>query len=68
MSSHFRQQSGIRRQELSCRYSLGLFDVCPERDGRGWRDDACGQTLNKPRRRKPRNAAVRFVRSEAYGE
>lgn len=50
------------------RNGLGLFDVCPPRDDAGRRNVACGQTLNKPPGRKPRNAATRFGQAVAYGD
>lgn len=40
----------------------------PDRDSDGLRAGASGQTLNKPRRRKPRNAAARFGWGTAYGD
>ena len=52
---------------LNGRFGLGLFDVCPSADERGRREGAGGQTLNKPRRRKPRNAARRPGKGTAYG-
>ncbi len=49
-------------------FGIGLFDACPSRDA-GWsRAGRCGQALNKPRRRKPRGAAMVVGRSAAYGD
>jgi hypothetical protein len=46
--------------QMNVRFGLGLFDVCPARDGGTGRTKACGQTLNKPPGTKPRNAAARL--------
>ncbi len=55
------------RSATGC-FGLGLFDVCPKRDDGSRHADADGQTLNKPRRRKPRAAARTFEYGTAYGD
>jgi hypothetical protein len=67
MSAHKRTVDSVGRT-TGVVIGLGLFDVCPIRGEGRRRAGAGGQTLNKPRRRKPRNAAAQFGEGTAYGD
>ena len=60
--------AATRNLQTDVAFGLGLFDVCPSGDERGRAEGAGGQTLNKPRRRKPRSATTRFEWGTAYGD
>jgi len=66
--SGFACAAATRNLQTNVAFGLGLFDVCPSGDERGRPEGAGGQTLNKPRRRKPRSATARFEWGTAYGD
>jgi hypothetical protein len=53
---------------MNFRFGLGLLDVSPSLDASRFCVSRCGLTLNKPRRRKPRNEAKVVERSSVYGD